>query len=86
MCLSSYLFQFRETNEWTGWTNLYRFQLARSGSYHLKVKALHEKYGPVVRLGPDLLDLDYPELIKTMYGTDNKWVKVRASALLTAMQ
>ena len=40
------------------------------------MKALHEKYGPVVRLGPDLLDLDYPGLIKTIYGTDNKYVKV----------
>ncbi|KAI1337030.1 putative PDA-like cytochrome P450 monooxygenase [Xylariaceae sp. FL0016] len=29
---------------------------------------LHRKYGPVVRLGPNLLDLDYPTLISEIYG------------------
>jgi hypothetical protein len=42
----------------------------------LTIKKLHEKYGPVVRIGPNLLDLDYPELIKILYGTDCKWRKV----------
>ena len=59
-----------------GWTNLWRFLAVRSGEYHLRIKELHEKYGPVVRIGPNLLDLDYPELIKTLYGTDDKWRKV----------
>lgn len=39
------------------------------------MKKLHEKYGPVVRLGPNLLDLDYPELTRTIYNTDGKWTK-----------
>ncbi len=39
------------------------------------MKALHDKYGPVVRIGPNLLDLDYAELIRTIYGTDGKWRK-----------
>ena len=47
-----------------------------SGKYHLILKKLHSKHGPVVRIGPNLLDLDYPELIKTMYGTNEEWRKV----------
>jgi hypothetical protein len=48
----------------------------RAGDYHLKIKELHEKHGPVVRIGPNTLDLDFPQLIKTVYGTDGKWRKV----------
>ena len=47
----------------------------RSGKYHLILKKLHNKYGAVVRIGPNLLDLDYPELIKTLYGTNEEWRK-----------
>ena len=60
----------------TGWTNLWRLFVVRTGNYHHRIKELHDKYGPVVRIGPNLLDLDYPELIKTVYGTDESWLKV----------
>ncbi len=59
-----------------GYTNLWRLALVRGGKYHTDIKKLHEKFGPVVRIGPNLLDLDYPELIKTLYSTDGKWHKV----------
>jgi hypothetical protein len=59
-----------------GWTNLWRLCLVRTGNYHRRMKKLHDQYGPVVRIGPNLLDLDYPELIKTIYGTDEDWRKV----------
>ncbi|CVK91793.1 related to pisatin demethylase / cytochrome P450 monooxygenase [Fusarium proliferatum] len=58
-----------------GWTNLWRLRTVMKGSYHIKIKELHEKYGPVVRIGPNTLDFDIPELIKTIYGTDGKWRK-----------
>lgn len=48
----------------------------RTGNYHRRMKELHEQYGPVVRIGPNLVDLDYPELIKTIYSTDESWRKV----------
>lgn len=48
----------------------------RSGKYPSVIKKLHDKYGPVVRIGPNLVDLDYPELIKTLYGANEKWRKV----------
>lgn len=43
------------------------------------MKKLHEKYGPIVRIGPNLLDLDFPELTRVIYGTDPKWKKVSIS-------
>ncbi|RSL41892.1 hypothetical protein CEP53_012490 [Fusarium sp. AF-6] len=58
-----------------GCTNLWRLSVVRRGSYHVKIKELHNKYGPVVRIGPNTLDFDFPELIKTLYGTDGKWKK-----------
>ncbi|KAK4463171.1 Pisatin demethylase [Cladorrhinum samala] len=58
-----------------GFTNLWRYNLARNNRYGTTIKKLHEKYGPVVRIGPDLLTLDYPELTKTIYSTDGKWLK-----------
>ncbi|CAH0051561.1 unnamed protein product [Clonostachys solani] len=57
------------------WTNWYRFYLVLTGRYHLKIKEFHEKYGPVVRIGPNTLDLDYPELTKTIYSIDDSWLK-----------
>jgi hypothetical protein len=59
-----------------GFTNLWRYNLTKSGRYGETIKKLHDKYGPVVRIAPNVLDLDYPELIKIIYGTDGKWVKV----------
>ncbi|KAI0009688.1 cytochrome P450 [Xylariaceae sp. FL0662B] len=57
------------------WTNLWRLALVRTDSYHIHMKQLHDKYGPVVRIGPNLLDLDTPELAKTIYTTDISWRK-----------
>ena len=37
---------------------------------------MHEKYGPVVRIGPNVLSLNYPELISTIYDTKGNYQKV----------
>ncbi|KAL0939605.1 benzoate 4-monooxygenase cytochrome p450 [Colletotrichum truncatum] len=58
-----------------GWTNLWRLWQVIGADYAPKMKRLHEKYGPIVRLGPNLLDIDMPELIKVIYSTDGKWTK-----------
>ncbi|KAL2126473.1 hypothetical protein VTI74DRAFT_844 [Chaetomium olivicolor] len=58
-----------------GWTNLWRVWQVISGEYAPRMKKLHEKYGPIVRIGPNLLDLDIPELYRIIYGTDGKWIK-----------
>ena len=46
------------------------------GNYHKEIHRLHEKYGPVVRIGPNVLSLDYPELIPTIYDTKGNYRKV----------
>ncbi len=51
-----------------------------SGRYPQRIKKLHDQYGPAVRIGPNLLDLDYAELIRTIYSTDGKWRKVPQSS------
>ncbi|KAH8660613.1 pisatin demethylase [Xylariales sp. PMI_506] len=38
---------------------------------------MHEKYGPVVRTGPNNLDLDLPALIGVIYTSDGKWRKTK---------
>ncbi|EFX04226.1 benzoate 4-monooxygenase cytochrome p450 [Grosmannia clavigera kw1407] len=60
---------------WARWTNIWRLYQVSTDKYQWTIKRLHEKYGPVVRIGPNLLDLDYPELIQTLYSTDGKWNK-----------
>ena len=61
----------------TGWTNLWRMHHARQGNYHLVIREMHQKYGPVVRIAPNVLDLDYPELIKTIYNVKADYLKVK---------
>ncbi len=70
----------RLPNHISGYTNLWRLALVWSGRYPQEIKKLHNQYGPVVRSGPNLLDLDYAELIRTIYSTDGKWRKVQQSS------
>ncbi|KAG8165816.1 hypothetical protein KVR01_004368 [Diaporthe batatas] len=57
------------------YTNLWRFFLALRSDYRIQIKKLHEKHGPVLRIGPSLLDLDIPELGKVIYSTGGNWRK-----------
>lgn len=47
-----------------------------TGRYHVHMRELHDRYGPIVRIGPNLLDIAMPEVIKTVYGSDTNWRKV----------
>lgn len=49
---------------------------AYRGNMHLLTKKLHDKYGPVVRMGPNYVDVDYPSLIKTCFDFGGVWRKV----------
>ncbi|KAK8096268.1 hypothetical protein PG999_014290 [Apiospora kogelbergensis] len=57
------------------WTNLWRFYHTLRGDMHLVNLRAHQRYGPVVRTGPNNLDLDLPALIKTVYSSDGRWRK-----------
>ena len=53
-------------------TNLFYLNRVRHGRFHYENKALHHKYGPVLRLGEDLVSIDDPSALKTIYGS--KWL------------
>lgn len=57
------------------WTNLWRFYHTLRGDIHLVNLRTHARYGPVVRTGPNHLELDRPDLIKTIYGADGRYRK-----------
>ncbi|KAJ9299754.1 hypothetical protein DTO271G3_2638 [Paecilomyces variotii] len=57
------------------WTNLWRLFDVWGGRCELTQKLLHEKYGPVVRLGPNMVSLSDPALIATLYGINGDWLK-----------
>jgi len=39
--------------------------------------ALHRKYGPLVRIGPDMISVDDPAALSTIYGFKPIYTKVR---------
>ncbi|KAI1339343.1 cytochrome P450 [Xylariaceae sp. FL0016] len=57
------------------WTNYWMVYHASRGSMHEINKWLHEKYGPAVRVGPNMLSLDCPSLIKTCFDVRGIWRK-----------
>lgn len=52
---------------------------AYNGQMHVVSKKLHDKYGPVVRMAPNYLDVDYSSLIKTCFDVQGVWQKVSIS-------
>ncbi|KAH6888430.1 cytochrome P450 [Thelonectria olida] len=56
-------------------TRLWYLYQASTGDSHLVLDKLHRKYGPIVRITPSIIDVDIPELIKTMFSTKGDWLK-----------
>lgn len=57
---------------------------AYDGSMHTIIQKAHAKYGPVVRLAPNYIDLDNDTsagLIKTCFDTKGVWRKVKGANL-----
>lgn len=57
----------------TDWWRLYDVYGRRSEVTH---RALHKKYGDVVRLGPNMLSFSDPQALKTIYGLNKGFTKV----------
>lgn len=57
-------------------THLWRFFLVWGRRPEITHIRLHEKFGPLVRLGPNVVSISDPEAIKTIYGLGGKYVKV----------
>ena len=58
------------------YTNLWRFFDHLEGRADLTQRILHEKYGPVVRLGPNMISLSDPEMIRVVYDARGNFKKV----------
>ncbi|KAJ5921118.1 hypothetical protein N7466_009444 [Penicillium verhagenii] len=56
-------------------TNLWRLQDVFKGRCDITHNALHRKYGPAVRMGPNTLSLSDPALINQVFTTKSPWLK-----------
>lgn len=61
----------------TNFTDAWRFVTTAKGSVHLTHIELHRKHGRAVRMGPNLLSLLDPNLLKVMYNTSKPWKKAK---------
>jgi hypothetical protein len=50
---------------WTAWWNVY---YSRKGNMHRNMMAMHEKYGTLVRTGPNEVSTSNPEAFNIIYG------------------
>jgi hypothetical protein len=61
---------------WSKITNIPRVRWVLSNRAHDYHIALHEKYGPLVRFGPNMVSIGDPAEIPNVYGFTGKFVKV----------
>lgn len=59
-------------------TGLYRLSMVLYGDSPKQYRELHEKYGSIVRTGPNHVSVSDPSMIPTIYGIGSKYVKVMA--------
>lgn len=60
-------------------SNLWRFLDAYGGRSELTQRTLHEKYGSAVRLGPNIVSLSDPALLRTIYNTRGDFLKASST-------
>jgi hypothetical protein len=68
------------------YTNLWRFFLVWGGRAELTHIKLHEKYGPLVRLGPKNVSVSDFSAVKVIYGLGAGYDKVSTVSLVTTMR
>jgi hypothetical protein len=57
-------------------TRLWYLYQVSTGDSHLVLEKLHKRYGPIVRITPSIIDVDIPEIVKTIFNTKDDWLKV----------
>lgn len=57
-------------------TNIWRAMVTASGHVDQANIKWHRTYGSAVRVGPNTISINDPELIRTIYATKNPWPKV----------
>lgn len=71
-----------EITDHVEFTRLWYMYQASTGDSHLVLERLHKRYGPIVRITPDIIDVDIPEIIKTIFSTKDDWLKVSCDLLV----
>jgi hypothetical protein len=66
-------------------TNLHRFVLVRCGFIHLYQAKAHQRHGPIVRFGPNMVSICDPEAIHTIFHMRSGFVKACNSRLRQAL-
>ena len=56
---------------------LYRLSMVYNGDGSAQYRKIHEKYGPIVRVGPNEVSIADPTMIPVIYGIGSKLTKVR---------
>ena len=62
---------------WARFTGLYRVYRLWSGKAPSVYLELHQKYGPIVRTGPNTVSIADPSTIPTIYGIGSNFLKVK---------
>jgi hypothetical protein len=62
--------------KWARFTGLYRVYRLWSGQAPAVYLQLHERYGPIVRTGPNTVSIADPATIPTIYGISSNFLKV----------
>lgn len=60
---------------WARYSRLYYFIKVAQGRWEHEDIALHRRYGPVVRVAPDMYSIDAPEVVKSVYAINSKFPK-----------
>ena len=63
-------------------TDLWRLIVVEHGRFDLANKALHDKYGDLVRVGPNCISVADPREIRNIYGITRLFQKGRSFVLL----
>ena len=58
-------------------SGLYRLSLVTKGDAPRQYRNVHERYGLVVRVGPNHVSIADPTLIPVIYGINNNYLKTR---------
>jgi hypothetical protein len=62
---------------WARFTGLYRVYRLWPGKAPSVYLELHQKYGPIVRTGPNTVSIADPSTIPTIYGIGSNFLKVK---------
>lgn len=59
------------------YTRLWKLHSVWKGNHHRTEIALHRKYGPLVRIGPNHVSVGDPSAVPIIYGLNKGFTKVR---------